>query len=66
MRYVPINPSALIPLQGQLRIALPQVPGYEYVGEVIAPVIHRLTGWCTLAVMHQKSKPSTWLKPNWK
>ncbi|MDT3251013.1 hypothetical protein QZQ97_08695 [Serratia sp. root2] len=63
-RYAPITPSDLIPMQGH--IALPQVSGYKGTGEVIDPATHRPTGKRALAVMSQNSKPSIWLKPNWK
>ncbi|CAI2052884.1 Beta-ketoacyl-acyl-carrier-protein synthase I [Serratia ficaria] len=53
MRYAPINPSDLIPIHGQYahRIALPQVPGYEGVGETLDPLTGRPSGRRALAIM---------------
>jgi len=65
-RYAPITPSDLSPMQGQYAHRSTQVPGYKGTGEVIDPATHRPTGKRALAVMSQNSKPSIWLKPNWK
>ncbi|CAI1532080.1 zinc-dependent alcohol dehydrogenase family protein [Serratia ficaria] len=53
MRYAPINPSDLIPIHGQYahRIVLPQVPGYEGVGETLDPLTGRPSGRRALAIM---------------
>lgn len=60
LTFAPINPSDLIPIQGHYahRIALPQVPGYEGVGTIVAcgsKVSNAFTGRRTLLIGAQQS-----------